>query len=125
MLTMVFGESPMNRTQVEQLWYYRLKEDRENVLGIRRITIREIADDVGIWCSSRQLIFTDVLGMKRATAKIVQILLNFEQKQRRMDTVQEQLMKFNYDPDLLRQNITDYESWVYGYDIETKAQSAQ
>ena len=30
-------------------------------------------------------IFMDVLGMKRATAKIVQKLLNFDQKQRRMD----------------------------------------
>ena len=30
MLTVVFGESTMNRTQV-QLWYDRFKESRENV----------------------------------------------------------------------------------------------
>ena len=33
---------------------------------------------------------------------------------------QEMLMKFNDDPDLLKRVITDDESRVYGYDIETK-----
>ena len=32
---------------------------------------------------------------------------------------------FNNDPDLLQKTITADESWVYGYDIETKAQSSQ
>ena len=35
------------------------------------------------------------------------------------------LRNFNDDPDLLKKVITDAESWVYGYDIETKAQSSQ
>ena len=93
-LTVVFGESTMSRTQ-SQLWYNRFKEDRENVnddtcpgcpststdeiieavkkmiLDNRRITIREVADDIGISCGSCQSIFTNVLGMKRAAAKIV------------------------------------------------------
>ena len=72
MLTVAFGESTMSRTQV-QLWYNRFKEGREDVnddarpgrpststtdenieavkkmiLDNRRITIREVADDVGI-----------------------------------------------------------------------------
>ena len=34
-------------------------------------------------------------------------------------------MKFKSDPDLLKKVITGDESWVYGYDIETKAQSSQ
>ena len=51
-------------------------------------------------------------------------LLNFEQKQRRMDIAQETLTTFNDDPDLLKKVITGNESWVYGYDIETKAQSS-
>ena len=58
----------------------------------------------------------------RAAALIVQKLLNFKQKQRRMDITQEMLMTFNDDPDFA---ITGDESWVYGYDIETKAQSSQ
>ena len=35
------------------------------------------------------------------------------------------LTMFNDDPDLLKKVIAGDESWVYGYDIETKAQSSQ
>ena len=48
--------------------------------------------------------------MKRATANIVPKLLNFEQKQRRMDVAQEMLTTFNDDPDLLKKVITANES---------------
>ena len=44
----------------------------------RGITIREVADDVGISFGSCQVIFTDVLGMKHAAVKIVTKLINFE-----------------------------------------------
>ena len=54
------------------------------ILDNLRITISEIADDVGMSFGSCQAIFTDVLSMKRAAAKIVPKLINFEQKQRRM-----------------------------------------
>ena len=37
----------------------------------RRITIKEVADDVGISFGSWQAIFTDILGMKREAAKII------------------------------------------------------
>ena len=71
--------------------------------------------------------FTDDLGMKRAAAKIVPKLLNFAQKDCRMDIAQEMLMTFNEDRDLLEKIITHNEAWVYGYvyDIETKAQSME
>ena len=62
----------------------------------------------------RQEILTNVLGMKRATAKIVPKTLNFKQKQYRLDIVQEMLMMFNDDSDLLKKVITGDESWVYG-----------
>ena len=87
-LTAVFGENTVSRTQV-QLWHNRFKEDREDVnddsrshctsesttnknieamkkiiLDNRRITISEVADDVGISFGSCQSIFTNVLGMK-------------------------------------------------------------
>ena len=89
------------------MWYNRFKEGREDVndddtpgpgrpstlttaenieamkkmiLDNQRITIREVADNVGISFGSCQAIFTDILGMKRAEAKIVSKLLNFKQK---------------------------------------------
>ena len=95
MLTMAFGESTMSRTQV-QLWSNRFKQGREDVndnacsgrsststtdenieavkkmiLDNHRITIREVAEDIGISFGSCQAIFTDVLGMIHAPAKIV------------------------------------------------------
>ena len=63
--------------------------------------------------------------MKHAAANIVLKLLNFEQKQHRMNIAQEMLMTFNDDSDLLKKVITGAESRVYGYATETKAQSSQ
>ena len=108
MLTKTFFESTISRTQV-QLWYNRFKKDREDVnddacpgrpsssttdknieavntmiLDNRRITIREVADAIGVSFGSCQAIFTAVLGMKREAAEIILKFLNFELKQRRM-----------------------------------------
>ena len=141
MLTVEFGESTMTRTQV-QLWYNRFKEGQENVNENARpgrpstlttdenieavkemilnncwITIGKIADDVCISFGLCQAIFTDVLAIKRAAANIVSKLLYLKQKQRCMD--------INDHPDLIKKVITGGEPWVYGYDIETKAQSFQ
>ena len=68
-----------------------------------------------------QAIITDVLGMKCATAKIILKLLNIEQKQLCLEV----LTTFNYNPDLLKKIITGDESWVFGYEIETEAQTNQ
>ena len=53
---------------------------KKMILNNRQITIRKVTDDGGIWFVSCQSIFTDALGMKRASSKIVPKLLNFEQK---------------------------------------------
>ena len=42
-----------------------------------------------------------------------------------MDIVQKMLTTFNDERDLLKKVITGNESWVYGYDIETKFQSSR
>ena len=63
--------------------------------------------------------------MKRMAAKIVPKLLSFEQKQHGMDIALEMFTTFKDDPVLLKKVITGDESWVYGYGIETKAQSSQ
>ena len=76
------------------------------ILDNRRITIREVANDVDISFGLCQSIFTDVLDVKRAAEKIVPKLRNFEQKQRRMDIAQEILITFNDDPDSLKNVIT-------------------
>ena len=76
----------------------------------------------GISFGSCQAIITDALGIKRAAAKIVPKLLNFEQKQRRVDIAQKMLTTIQI---CLKKFITGNESWVEDYDIKTKAQSSQ
>ncbi|UYV67803.1 hypothetical protein LAZ67_5002107 [Cordylochernes scorpioides] len=63
--------------------------------------------------------------MRRVAAKFVPKLLNCDQKQHRMNIANEMLDSVRDDPNLLQRVITGDEAWVYGYDVETKAQSAQ
>ena len=67
---------------------------KEIVLKNRRITIREVAEDVGISVGSCHGILSDVLGMRRVSAKFVPKLLNFDQKNRRMTIAQEAGLRF-------------------------------
>ena len=41
-----------------------------------------------------------------------------------MEVAQESLNKVNDDAELLKRIITGDETWVYGYDVETKSQSS-
>ena len=143
MLTKAYGESAMSKTRVYE-WYKRFQDGREDVedderlrrpttpttdenvekvkemvINDRRITIREVADDVGISIGSCHEIFSNVLGMKRVAAKFVPKLSIFEQKQRRMEAVQGSLNEVNDDAELLNRIITGDETWFYGYDVET------
>ena len=83
---------------------------KKTILDNRRITIIEDADFVNISFGLCQVIFTYILGKKRASAKIVPKLLNFEQKQHRIDIAQEMLTTFNDDPELLIKVTTGDES---------------
>ena len=75
---------------------------KEMVMIDRRITIREVADDVGISIGSCHGILLNVLGMKHVAAKFVPKLLNSEQKQRRMKVAQESLTmpQPSYSPEM-------------------------
>ena len=57
--------------------------------------------------------------MKHVAAKFVPNLLNFEQKQRLREVSQESLDEVNDDAELFKRIITDDETWVYEYDVET------
>ena len=125
-LIKAYGESAMSKTRVYE-WYKRFQDGREDVedderpgrpststtdktvekvkemvMNDRRITIREVADDVGISIGSCHEIFSNVLGMKRVAVKFVPKLLNFEQKQRRMEVAEESLAMPQppYSPDM-------------------------
>ncbi|UYV77598.1 hypothetical protein LAZ67_15001667 [Cordylochernes scorpioides] len=149
MLTVAYGEATLDRSNVYR-WYKMFSEGREDVndeeragcpststtdekinevekmiLANHRITIREVAEDLNISIGSCHSIFINNLGMRRVTAKFVPKLLNCDQKQHRMNIANEMLDSVRDDPNLLQRVITGDEAWVYGYDVETKAQSSQ
>ena len=98
MFTIAYGESTLSKKNVYK-WYKLFQEGRENVeneprpgcpststtdenveavkeivLKNRRNTIREVAEDVGISFGSCHDILSDVLGMRRVSAKFVPII---------------------------------------------------
>ncbi|UYV64915.1 hypothetical protein LAZ67_3002413 [Cordylochernes scorpioides] len=85
----------------------------------------EVAEDLNISIGSCHSIFINDLGMRRVAAKFVPKLLNCDQKQHRMNIANEMLDSVRDDPNLLQWVIIGDEAWVYGYDVETKAQSSQ
>jgi len=91
----------------------------------RRITVRELAGEVEVSIGSVHTILTVDLGLRRVSAKFVPKLLTMEQKQLRLEIVQDMLDCVESDSNFLNTVITGDESWVYGYDPETKAQSSQ
>jgi len=78
---------------------------------------------VGISTGSIHSILTDDLAMRRVSVKFVPKLLTMEQKQLCLEVSQDMLVYANSDPEFLNIVITGDESWVYRYDLETKAQS--
>lgn len=94
---------------------------REN----HRLTVREIAEEVRISTEACHEILIEKLGMHHVSAKLVPQLLISEQKENRMNISQELLHHANSDKNYMKTIIKDYETWVYGYDVEMKAQSSQ
>jgi len=99
MLQQAYGEDCLSRTQCHK-WYQRFKSGRtsieddpksgrpstsmdddhvEKVLAVirqhRRLTVREVAEEVGICKSSCHLILTEKLKMRRVASKFVPRLL--------------------------------------------------
>jgi len=64
---------------------------REN----RRLTVREVADEVGISIGSCHQIFTQKRQMRRVSAKYVPRLLTDDQKENRVEISQELLASAN------------------------------
>ena len=63
--------------------------------------------------------------MHHVASKFVPRVLTEDQKANRVNISQELLDRVSVDENFLKTTITCDETWVYGYDIETKAQSSQ
>jgi len=91
---------------------------REN----RRLTVRNIAQQVNIDRVTGRTILTEDIHMRKVCAKVVPKELTEEQKQRRVTICQDLL---EWQDEILGRIITGDETWFYQYDPETKRQSAQ
>ncbi|VVC38893.1 Transposase, type 1 [Cinara cedri] len=139
----------MSRTRVFE-WFKRFKEGRTTVesekregrpstsrneemvqkirtaiRGNRRLTIMELSNEFQISFGSIQTILTTDLDMRRVAAKFVPKLLSDEQKENRKQIATDLLEYSESDEFFLKSIITGDETWVYGYDPETKVQSSQ
>jgi len=149
MLQQAYGEDCLSCTQCHE-WYQRFKSDRTSIEDdpkcgrpstsmdndhvekahavIRQnchITVREVAEAVGICKSLCHLILTDKLKMRRVAAKFVLRLLTDAQKENHVTVSQELFDRSNADENFLKNVTTGDEIWVYSYDVETKVQSSQ
>jgi AraC-like DNA-binding protein len=87
------------------------------------LTIREIADELNLSFGTFQAILTQDLGMRRVSAKLVPRLITQDQTEHRATAYRELLQRAENDATFLPSIITGDESWVYGYDPETKQMS--
>jgi len=147
MIQQGFGDQSLSHTQVLQ-WHTWFKTGRtsvdaghtgrptncttpETVAQIqefirqdRRQTICDIAEEVEVGCGTCQWVLTEELGMHHVAAKFVPRILTADQKQQRV--VCTELRQLASDDEMfLSRVITGDESWVCGYDPETKRQSSQ
>jgi len=94
------------------------------IRGNRCLTIREVADKVGISIGFCNQIFTENFQMHRVSAQFMPRLLTDDQKENHVEISQELLANANGNENFLKNIITGDEMWVYGYDVETKMQSS-
>jgi hypothetical protein len=98
---------------------------REAVHEDRRQSIQDIESAEDISYGSCQSLLTENLNMRRVAAKFVPLLLTQDQKNRRLDICQDLKKQVENYADFLSKVITGDETWINGYDPETKQQSSQ
>ncbi|UYV76833.1 hypothetical protein LAZ67_14002137, partial [Cordylochernes scorpioides] len=149
MLNKAFPNNAPKRTTVFE-WHSRFKAGRisieddprqgrptfrrtdENVQKITdlikenpRTTLLELEQDTGISKTTIGRIVTEDLRLKKTSAKFIPRFLTNEQKLCRLSTCEDMLEMTRTDPEWKDKIITGDETWVYGYDPETKRQSAE
>ncbi|UYV71428.1 hypothetical protein LAZ67_8003150 [Cordylochernes scorpioides] len=90
-----------------------------------RTTLLELEQDTGISKTTIGRIVTEDLRLKKTPAKFIPRFLTNEQKLCRLATCEDMMEMTRTDPEWKDKIITGDETWVYGYDPETKPQSAE
>ena len=149
LLQQAFGDNAIKQTTAFE-WFKKFKDGRQSVLDDvrigrpvvvrqpakiekirdmiyqnRRITIREIVEEMGVSFGTVQKIIHEDLRLKRKASKFVPKILTPEQKEIRKTISQNMLEMVSDDKEWMNKVISGDETWVYGYDPETKRQSSQ
>ncbi|UYV66772.1 K02A2.6-like, partial [Cordylochernes scorpioides] len=90
-----------------------------------RTTLLELEQDTGISKTTIGRIVTEDLKFKKTPAKFIPRFLTNEQKLCRLSTCEDMMEMTRTDPEWKDKIITGDETWVYGYDPESKPQSAE
>ncbi|UYV69109.1 hypothetical protein LAZ67_6002441 [Cordylochernes scorpioides] len=90
-----------------------------------RTTLLELEQDTGISKTTIGRIVIEDLMLKKTPAKFIPRFLTNEQKLCRLATCEDMMEMTRMDPEWKDKIITGDETWVYGYDPETKPQSAE
>ncbi|UYV79173.1 hypothetical protein LAZ67_17001350 [Cordylochernes scorpioides] len=90
-----------------------------------RTTLLELEQDTDISKTTIGRTVTEDLRLKKTPAKFIPRFLTNEQKLCRLATCEDMLEMTRTDPEWKDKIITGDETWVYGYDPETKRQSAE
>ena len=98
---------------------------REVILADRRQTIHDVCEIVGLSYGTVERILADNLYMRRISARFVPRLLSDDLKAHRVSVCRDLKQQARYNPNFISNIITGDETWVYGYDPETKQQSSQ
>ena len=144
LLRTAYGDAVLSSAQVLR-WHQAFKDGREsiedeqragrpspsrtenNVARVkavldrdRRLSVRLIAEEVGLPKTNVHRIITEDLHMRKNCAKLVPKNLSDEQKDNRVLVSRELLDRVTSEPDFLQRVITGDETWVFKYDPTTK-----
>ena len=98
---------------------------RQKIRSDRRLTVRMIADELGMNIERVWRFITKDLGMRKICAKMVPNMLNKGRKERRVQVCQDILEQLETEPNLLKRVAIGDESWIFEYDPLTKRQSLE
>ena len=98
---------------------------RQKMRSDRRLTVKMIADELGMNSERVWRIITEDLEMKKICAKMVPRLLNEGQKKRCVQVYQDILEQLETEPNLLKRVVIGDESWISEYDPLTKRPSLE
>lgn len=117
---------PHNRRPRTSITPDNIKRVEEMILEDRRVTVRDLSEEVGISIGSIESIIHNHLEYRKITARWVPRLLNFEQKHHRVEVCQRLLDRYEVEGDnFLTRIFTTDETWVHYYTPESKIASME